>query len=136
MKKVMFDTDVLMNLLEKKEPEYKSVARILSARNKLKIKVYFSSLTLVKILEHLIVEKSKSESKEIIRQVFQLGKVLGTDDKTFEKALNSSIDDLEFAIQFYTAADYHLDYIISNQTRRIKNKKIPVLSADQFLNVI
>ena len=50
MKKIMMDTDVLLELLEKKDPEYKPVAKILSEKNKLKVKVFFSTITLYNIM--------------------------------------------------------------------------------------
>jgi hypothetical protein len=132
MKKIMINTDVLIDLLEQKTPEYKSIAQILSEKNKLKIKVFFSSLTFQEVCKY----KSPVESREIMRRIFMLGKVIGTVDKAVEKALYSPIDELEYSLQYYTADDHHMDYFISNYAPKKHWKKLPVLSADQFLNVI
>jgi hypothetical protein len=136
MKKIMINTDTLLDLLEKNEPDYRSVATILSKAVKLKLKVYFSVITLTKILEGLKGQKSPAESREVLRRIIQLGKVIAPGDKVFAKALNSSIKDPEFALQYYTADDHKMDYMITNQYIEKKNRKMPVLSADQFLNII
>jgi predicted nucleic acid-binding protein len=135
MKKILIDTDVLLDLLEKREPDYHAPASILSTTDKLKLKIHFTTLSLYKVQQRLAETLSTDECRQVLRRIAQLGKVISPDDKTFRKAMNSTFTDLDFSIQYYTADEFHMDYIISNNPAEKKNRKMPVLRADQFLNL-
>jgi predicted nucleic acid-binding protein len=133
MKKILIDTDVLLDLLEKREPEYQALASILSNKDKLKLKIHFTTLSMFKVQQRLSESMSTDDCRQVLRRIAQLGKVISPDDKTFRKAMNATFTDLDFSIQYYTADDFHMDYILSNKPAEKKNRKMPVLRADQFL---
>ena len=136
MKKAMLDTDVLYDLLEQKEPAYLPVARILSDHKKLKLKIFISTQSLFEIQQRLNSEKSPIETRDLVKQLAMLAKVIGPDNKTFNKALYSPMKDLIQALQYHVADDHHIDFLITNRTPKTSHGKVTLLSAEQLLNII
>ncbi len=56
--------------------------------------------------------------------------------QTFLKAMKSGFSDYEDALQYITAKDAGADVIITRNISDYKNGSLPVMSAEQFLNVI
>jgi hypothetical protein len=135
MKKVMLDTDVLMDLMEQKEPDYIPIATILSEHRKRKLKIFLSTQTLFEVQQRLMTEKTEMESKEILRRLAMLGKIISPDEKGVGKALHSSISDLTFAMQYHIADDHHIDYLVTSRAQPFPPGKVTVLNAEQLLNL-
>lgn len=81
----------------------------------LHIVAYFSK-------KHFKVEKTKQILSTLLNDV----QIIDSDHSTAIAAINSSIDDIEDALQYYTALNHNADYFISSD-KKLKNSSLPQL---------
>jgi predicted nucleic acid-binding protein len=134
MSKLLIDTNVVLDLLSKREPFYDSVAKIFSLADKNKLKLSISSLTFANTNYVLTRLKSAIESREILRRFRVLVQVLSLDDKIIDLALNdSSFKDFEDGLQYYSAIENGQNIIITRDLKDFKESKIPVMTPEEYL---
>jgi predicted nucleic acid-binding protein len=135
MKKVLIDTNVVIDLLAQREPFFNSTSRLFTLASKKLIVAYVSSLTLV--TTHFIVsrELSESDTRKVIRKFKTITTVLDLKDSYINLALDSDFKDFEDAIQYHTALSNNLDAIITRNKRDFKKSRIPVYTTEEYLEL-
>ncbi|WP_373056985.1 type II toxin-antitoxin system VapC family toxin [Zunongwangia sp. H14] len=134
MKRLFIDTNIILDLLAKRNPFYPAAARMFSMADKGELKLAISSLSFANTHYILSGLKSRNEARLILRRFKVLVEVLPLNDKIIELALNDEdFPDFEDAMQYYTALEFQHQIIISRNLKDFKNSKIPVLSAKEFL---
>ncbi|MDB4583592.1 PIN domain-containing protein [Draconibacterium sp.] len=135
MNNLLIDTNIILDLLAKRDPFYEGAVQIFSLADKNKLTLGISSLSFANTNYVLSKLKSKQEAREIIRKFKVLVNVLSLNDKIIELALNdSAFDDFEDGLQYYTAIENNQDYIITRDLKDFKSSKIPVMTAQEFLS--
>jgi predicted nucleic acid-binding protein len=135
MNKLLIDTNIVLDLLAKREPFFESSARVFSLADRNKLKLYISSLTFANTNYVLSRLKSASEAKEILRRFRVLVKVLSLNEKIIDLALsNSKFDDFEDGLQYYLAIENNQDVIITRDLKDFKESKIPVMTPSEYLS--
>ena len=134
MSKLLIDTNVVLDLLAKREPFYKSSAQIFSLADKNKLKLSINSLTIANTNYVLSRLKTTTEAREILRRFRVLVKIVPLNDKIIDLALNdNNFSDFEDGLQYYSAIENNLDIIITRDLKGFKNSKIPVMTPDEYL---
>ena len=134
MSKLLIDTNIVIDLLSKREEFYEEAADLFSRADKKEIKLTISSLTFANTNYILTKLKSAKEAREILRKFKVLVEILSLDDKITELALSDdNFPDFEDGLQYYSAIENQIDTIITRNKKDFKNSKIPVLTAKEFL---
>lgn len=137
MSKLLIDTNIVLDLLAKREPFYNGAAQIFSLADKNKLELAISSLTFANTNYVLSRLKSAQEAREILRRFRILVKVLSLNDKIIDLALNdSNFKDFEDGLQYYSAVENEQDIIITRDLNDFKESKISVMTADEYINSI
>lgn len=79
---------------------------------------------------------TSQQTKKIILTLLNDVQVIDCDHATALIAINSSMDDIEDALQYYTALKFGMDYFISSD-KKMKKAAIPLLpvyTAEEFLD--
>ena len=92
---IFVDTDVIFDLLAKREPFYKYSAKLFTHADKQELTICVSSLCFGNLNYILSKQKSATEARKILSRFKVLVKVLPVDDKVIELALNSDFVDFE-----------------------------------------
>lgn len=133
MEHVFVDTNIVIDLLQKRENFYQEAQVLFTKADRKKLKLYISALTFANTYYILSKYYSSSEAKKILSKFKVLVEVLPTTDKIIDLSLASDFNDFEDAIQFYTALESNLHVIITRNKKDFKNNLIPVFSAKEFL---
>lgn len=134
MRKLLVDTNVVIDLLAKREEFYSEAARLFSLADKQEIKLTVSSLTFANTSYILTKLLSAKAAREILRKFKVLVDLLSLDDKITELALSDErFSDFEDGLQYYSAIENDVDIIITRNKKDFKNSKIPILTAKEFL---
>jgi predicted nucleic acid-binding protein len=134
MKNLFLDTNIIIDLLAKREPFYKSAAQLFSLADKIKLELSVSALTFANTNYILLRERKPEEARLILRKLKLLVKVISLDDKIIGLSLNDiDFKDYEDALQYYSALENGDDIIITRNLKDFLKSKIPVLTAEQFL---
>jgi predicted nucleic acid-binding protein len=132
-KKIFIDTDIVIDLLARREPYYKHASRLFTLADNKRIKLFVSSLTFANINYILSSQKPIVEVRKLLNRLMVLVRILAVDEKIIDLALNSDFKDFEDAIQYYCALENKLRIILTRNIKDYKKSKIPVLTAEEFL---
>ncbi len=134
MNRLLIDTNIVIDLLSKREKFYIEAAELFSCADKKELKLTISSLTFAYTNYILTKLTSAKDAREILRKFKVLVELLSLDDKITELALSDdNFPDFEDALQYYSAIENQVDIIITRNKKDFKNSKIPVLTAKEFL---
>ena len=134
MSRLLIDTNIVIDLLAKRDEFYDEAAELFSRADKKELDLTISSLTFANTNYILTKLKSSKEAREILRKFKVLVELLSLDDKITELALSDdNFPDFEDGLQYYSAIENQIDIIITRNKKDFKNLKIPVLTAKEFL---
>ena len=137
MKKLFIDTNIVIDLLSRREPFYEESAALFSLADQKIIQLSVSSLTIANTNYILLRQTESKKAKEILRKLRLIVNILPLDDKIISLALNDdSFNDFEDSLQYFTAIEHNQDLIITRNLKDFKASKLPVMSAKQFLKTL
>ncbi len=137
MKSIFLDTNIIIDLLAKREPFVQDAKKIFSLADKGKVKLYTSALSIANVSYVLLKQRKAEETKQILRKLILLVKIYSLDEKIINLALNDiEFNDFEDGLQYYTALENNTDIILTRNTKDFNNSKLPVMTAKQFNEII
>ena len=134
MKKIFLDTNVVIDLLDKREPFYKAAVAIFTLAYNKKVVLYVSPMTYA-TASYLLRKHGQEQMKLLLRNFRQLSKVTVADEKVVDDALASFFVDYEDALQYYSALSKNVDAIVTRNVKDFQYSKIPVLTPDEYLSI-
>jgi predicted nucleic acid-binding protein len=133
MDKVFVDTNVVIDLLAKREPFYKDAQDLFTLSDKKEIELQISSLTFANAYYSIVNHYKAIDAKKYLLKFKVLVNILPLEDKAIELALASDFGDFEDGLHYFVAMDYEADIIITRNKKDFKNSKIPVMTAGEYL---
>jgi predicted nucleic acid-binding protein len=134
-KKVFVDTDIIYDLLAKRDPFYSAAAHLFTMADEGNVQIFISALSLANI--HYLISKDQSESqaKQILRKFKVLIHVTSLTEKIIDLALNSEFEDFEDAIQYFSALQNDIQILLTRNLKDYKKAQITILTAQDFINL-
>ncbi len=135
--KILIDTNILLDVLLKREPFYEKSAILWTLVNNKEIIGYISAVTVTNIF--YIVKKSIGYEKaiELVKIILKTFKTAEVNTEILNEAILINIKDYEDAVQYVCALKNNCDYIV---TRNIKDfpdeNKILIVSTEEILQKI
>jgi predicted nucleic acid-binding protein len=131
---IFVDSDIILDLIAKREPFYIHSAKLFTLIDSRKIKAFTSPLVFANL--HYLLKKYRSNSFALqsLRKLKSFLNILPIDSRVVEQALNSEFKDFEDALQNFTAINNGVKVIITRNKSDYKKSKITVSSAEEFVN--
>ncbi|MBL7473722.1 type II toxin-antitoxin system VapC family toxin [Robertkochia sediminum] len=134
MSRILIDTNIIIDLLAKREPYYKDAATLFTLADENRITLTISSLTFANTNYILTKLTSVKSSRQILRKFKVLVEILDLNDKIIELALSdANFKDFEDGLQYYSAIENDIEVIITRNKKDFKGSMIPVLTSKEFL---
>ena len=130
---LFLDTNVLIDLIDKREPLYNDIAVIASMAENKDFKLAASSLSFVNtvyVVSRSIEEKLVLEALKKFRIICDVSNV---DEIVIDKSLISNFNDFEDAVQYFSALHHKSDIILTRNKKDFKNSEIPTMTPSEFL---
>jgi len=130
---LFLDTNVLIDLIDKREPFYNDIAVIASMAENKDFKLAASSLSFVNtvyVVSRSIEEKLVLEALKKFRIICDVSNV---DEIVIDKSLISNFNDFEDAVQYFSALHHKSDIILTRNKKDFKNSEIPTMTPSEFL---
>jgi predicted nucleic acid-binding protein len=137
VKKLLVDTNIVIDLLSKREKFYNEAAELFSRADRKEFNLTISTLTFANTNYILAKLKTPKEAREILRRFKLLVELLNLDARITELALcDDNFKDIEDGLQYYSAIENKIDVIITRNKKDFKHSTIPFLTAREFLDRI
>ena len=130
------DTNIILDILQKREPWHNAAEKILRLASREKVKLAITTNTVTDIYYIINRKNAKLNAREAIARFAVLMDLISVDKNDCIKALTSKIDDYEDALLSVCAAKAKSDYIVTRNTKDFVNSKVPPITPDDFLNAI
>jgi len=135
MEKILVDTNVVLDLLGKREKFLREAQELFTLADQGEVKLYVSAWTIANTYYILSQQLKTPQVRKVIRQFKVLVDILPVNDKIIDLSLDSDFKDFEDAIQYYCALESDLRLIITRNQNDFKLSAIPVLSAKEYLGM-
>lgn len=131
---VFIDTNIIIDLLAKREPFYRESLQLFSLADSNQIELTVSALSLVNTHYILNDVMKLKDARSIVGKFKVLVESRALNDKVIDLALNDlNFKDFEDGIQYYTALESKANSIITRNLKDFKHSAIPVMSPKEFL---
>lgn len=132
--KIFVDNDVILDvLLERKEFEYSR--ELLTHVEQKQVEAYTSPVIFTNsfyIISKLRDKKKAWSALKKIRLLFGVSKIT---ENIIDLALASDFSDFEDAVQYYTALEQKVDYLITRNKKDYVTTQIPAATPQEFIAV-
>jgi predicted nucleic acid-binding protein len=137
MKRLFVDTNIVIDLLSRREPFFEEAAELFSLADKKQVELSVSSLTMANTSYALLRQMDSNKAKSVLRKLKLILKILPLDDKIIGLALDDeNFSDFEDGLQYFTAIEHEQELIITRNLKDFKNSKLPTMTAKQFIETI
>lgn len=137
MKKLFIDTNIVIDLLSRREPFFEEAAELFSLADKKQVELSVSSLTIANTSYALLRQMNSNKARSVLRKLRLILKILPLDDKIIGLALNDeTFSDFEDGLQYFTAIENEQELIITRNLKDFKNSKLPTITAKQFIETM
>ena len=134
--KILIDANIALDILLQRQPFYVAGIQILGLA-KSGIELYLSASSVTDIYYIIRKEiKSKETSIKLLKNLIISVDIAAVSGSEIRKAIDLDWGDFEDAVQFTAGESLAVDYIITRNASDFSAATIPVLSPEDFLQVI
>ena len=133
--KVFLDTDVLLDVLARREPHSIAASTVWSRVEARVLEGYISAVSFNNahyVLRRASGRHAAQEALKLLRDVFTL---VPFDEQILHRAIDSDSSDFEDAIQFFSALRVGADCLLTRNIRHFPAEPVSVLTPDEFLKI-
>ena len=135
MTKLFIDSDILIDLLAKRE-NYLDAAKLLAIIREKNVKAFTTPIVLANVDYIITKYANRRKSKDAIRILRKDIQILPIDEVIVDRALESSFTDFEDALQYYAAEAIDMDFIVTRNGRDYRFGAIIVINAQEFIDLL
>ncbi len=136
VKQVFLDTDVILDFLMKREPFHLASSSIFELSKNDTIKLNTSACCFSNLFYIFRKIAGSAKAKQAISSLLLYLNILEVNSHTIKISLESSFNDFEDAIQYFTALNNKMDILITRNVTDFILDDIPVLTPEEFLKTL
>lgn len=134
--RVFIDSDVILDLLCKREPFYPDAAELFTLGDQGTIELVTTSVVFANVFYILRKALGIDKTKELLRKLRILVGIVPVCEKTVDLAVNSKFSDFEDVMQYFTARENGIKVLLTRNTKDYREKDVVVQTPKQYLKTI
>ena len=131
--RLLIDANVILDVLQKREPHYSDSALIWKLCETGQTDGYVSALSFANLVYVMRKELTPEKTEEILNYLILIFNFVEVNISDLSHAAKMKWDDFEDALQSATEERIHADYIITRNIRDFKCSKVMALSPGEFI---
>jgi predicted nucleic acid-binding protein len=134
--RIFVDTNLLLDVLAKREPFYTASARVWTMAETGACEALVSAISFNNVFYTVRKARDSATARRalvLLRDVFAS---IAPDPRILNQAIDSDIPDFEDAIQLYSAIHARADYLLTRNVRDFPSGILPILTPHEFLALI
>ncbi len=133
---VFIDLNIILDVLQKREPIYESSAQLLAAVETGLIEGFIAAHSITTLFYLIQKDKSSAEARANITNLLQFLKIAPVNQSTIDQALNLDYKDFEDAVQMISALQSKAECLLTQNISDYQPLLLPVLKPVDFLSTI
>lgn len=134
--RVLFDTNVILDVLLDREPHVKASARILYRVENGEILGWLCATTVTTIYYFVARAAGRDAALREIRKLFSLFEIAAVNRPVLEGALGADFSDYEDAVLHQAARQVDATAIVTRNERHFKNAVLPVYTPEELSEIL
>lgn len=134
--RVLIDLNLILDVLQQREPFYLLSARVLASAETGLIEGYVAAHTLTTLFYLIAKDQSPETARVSLTELLQFLAVAAVDQDTIEQALTLPYKDFEDAVQMTSAVQVGAKYLVTRDVRDYKAGPLAVLQPAELLALI
>lgn len=130
---IFVDTDIILDLLARREPFFAAAARLFSLAEQGNVHICISSLAFANLFYILRKEHSSAIVTTILKKLSRLVTILPVNGETVVLALDAGFNDFEDALQYHSALKKGVACLVTRNIKDFRRSAIEVCTAEEFL---
>lgn len=133
--KIFIDNDIILDILLERT-EYAYSAKVLEYIEKGVVRGFTSPIIFTNTFYIVSKAKDKKNAWDALRKLRILFRITRLNEKTIDKALASGFTDFEDAIQYYSALEAKLDYLVTRNKNDYRGKEVKIVSPKEIIAIL
>ena len=133
---VLIDLNVLLDVLQKREPFYETSAGLLAAVETGQVQGFVAAHSITTLFYLIQKSRSAAEARASITNLLQFIQIAPVDQSTIEQALNLDFRDFEDAVQMISAVQCKMDCLVTRNVKDYQTALLPVMQPVDFLGTL
>jgi predicted nucleic acid-binding protein len=130
---VLFDLNIILDVLQKRIPFFEASAKLLAAAERGEVQGYLAAHSFTTLFYLIKKGQSSTDARATITKLLQFLKASQINQNTIEQALNLEYRDFEDAVQMMSAIHCNADYLVTRNLKDYKSPLIPVIQPVDLL---
>ena len=132
-KKILIDSDIILDVIAERESFYESAAEIFELGYAKKLDLYTTAIVLANVFYILRKKFGTEKSMEILKNLRLIMNILPINEKTVDAVFISKFKDFEDGLQYFSAKENGIQAIITRNVKDYKEKDILIQTAEEYL---
>jgi predicted nucleic acid-binding protein len=133
---ILIDINILLDVLQIREPFYEASTRLLALVESGQVKGYIAAHSITTLFYLIQKDQSSAQARASITSLLQFLEIAPVDQNTIEQALNLDYRDFEDAVQMISALQCKAEYLITRNISDYQPALLPVIQPVVFLGTI
>jgi predicted nucleic acid-binding protein len=133
--KVLVDLNVILDVLQQREPFYEMSAGVLAAAERGEVEGWVAAHSLTTLFYLLARYQSAEQARVALTDLLTFLSVAAVDHGVIEQALNLPYPDFEDAVQMMAAVRSGVQYLVTRNVRDYGMGPLPVLQPAELLAI-
>lgn len=134
--KVLIDLNLILDVLQRREPFYNTSARVLACAETGLIEGLVAAHTVTTLFYLIAKDQSVDQARVILTNLLQFLSIAKVDQTTIEQALNLPYQDFEDAVQMMAAVQADAQYLVTRNIKDYKAGPLPALQPAELLTLV
>ena len=135
-KKLFIDSDIILDVLTKRDEFYQPAAVLFDLGYEKKLNLYTTAVILANIFYLLRKKYGIEKSKEQLKKLRLIMKVLPINEKTVDDVLASKFGDFEDGLQYFSVKENGIPVIITRNIKDYKVDDVIIQTAEEFIKAM
>ena len=135
MDSLFVDTDVILDLVVRREPYHKTALRFFSFLKKHAIEGFTSPVSVANTYYILAKIRDRRYALEKVRRLMQLIRIAAVDQQIIDAAIRAPYKDFEDSIQYQCAVTNGLGLLITRNVSDYPKEQVKVLLPDEYVTI-
>ena len=133
---VLFDLDVILDVLQRREPFFEMSARALASAETGLVEAWVAAHSLTTLFYLLAKYQSAEQARVALTALMTFLSIAPVDQAVIEQALNLPYQDFEDAVQMMAALRSGAQYLVTRNVQDYKAGPLPVLQPAELLALL
>lgn len=131
--RILVDTNILLDVLARREPFYAAAAAIWSLAERGEVRAAVSAISFNNVYYIVRRAEGRTQAQKAMRLIRDVFEAVPPDSQIINQAIDANMADFEDAVQFHSAIRAKATYLVTRNPGDFPKSALPILTPGEFL---